>query len=45
MTKIGYCMKCKKRVEIKEAVEEKLKNRTMIKGVCSKCGTRMSKFV
>ena len=36
----GYCMKCKKKVEMKNAVSSKTKRgTTMNKGKCPKCGT------
>lgn len=42
----AYCMKCKKQVEVKDAVEAVAKNgRPMIKGVCPECGTKVNKFV
>ena len=42
----AYCVKCKKKVEVKDPAEAKAKNgRNMIKGVCSVCDTKVSKFV
>lgn len=36
----GYCVKCKKSVEMKDAKKTKMKNgRPMMKGTCPKCGT------
>jgi Zn finger protein HypA/HybF involved in hydrogenase expression len=38
----GYCVKCKKKQEIKDAKSVKLKNgKPATKGVCPKCGTKM----
>ena len=42
----AYCVKCKKKVEINSAKITKLKNgRNAVKGLCSKCGIRVFKFV
>ena len=42
----GYCVKCKARKEIADAVEETMKNgRKAIKGKCPTCGTVMFKIV
>ena len=41
----GYCMKCKEKREMKDAVAAKMKNgRDCVKGVCSVCGTKMFKI-
>ena len=41
----GYCVKCKKKTEMKDTVETKTKRGVpMTKGVCTICGTKMSKF-
>jgi len=40
----GYCVKCKKKMLMKEVTKKNLGNRVQIKGVCSKCGTNMSVF-
>jgi len=41
----GYCMKCKKKVEMTDAKKTKTKKgTTMYKGKCSKCGTVVCKF-
>jgi len=38
----GYCMKCRKKVDIKDAQSVKMKNgRPATKGVCPKCGTKV----
>ena len=42
----AYCVKCKARRVMKDAVQVTTKNgRHMKKGICSKCGTKMAKFV
>ena len=42
----GYCVKCKAKKEIVEAVEEVMKNgRKAIKGRCPTCGTVMFKIL
>jgi len=42
----GYCVKCKAKKEIMNAVEETMKNgRTAIKGKCPTCGTVMFKIL
>jgi len=42
----GYCVKCKAKKEIAEAVEETMKNgRKAIKGRCPTCGTVMFKIL
>ncbi len=42
----GYCVKCKAKKEITEAVEEVMKNgRKAIKGRCPACGTVMFKIL
>jgi len=42
----GYCVKCKAKKEIIDAVEETMKNgRKAIKGKCPKCGTVMFKIL
>ena len=42
----GYCVKCKARKEIVNAVEETMKNsRKAIKGRCPTCGTVMFKIL
>ncbi len=38
----GYCMKCKKKKEIKNAKQVKMKNdKPATRGVCPTCGTKM----
>jgi Zn finger protein HypA/HybF involved in hydrogenase expression len=42
----GYCVKCKAKKEIAEAVEETMKNgRKAIKGKCPTCGVVMFKIL
>jgi uncharacterized Zn finger protein (UPF0148 family) len=42
----GYCVKCKAKQEIADAVEETMKNgRKAIKGKCPVCGTVMFKIL
>jgi hypothetical protein len=42
----GYCVKCKAKKEIIDAVEEIMKNgRKAIKGKCPTCGTVMFKIL
>ncbi len=42
----GYCVKCKAKKEIVDAVEETMKNgRKAIKGKCPTCGTVMFKIL
>ena len=41
----AYCVKCKKKVEIKNAEQVTLKNgRKATKGVCPNCGTKVFKI-
>ncbi len=43
---IGYCLKCKKKVEIEEPKEVLAKNkRRMVKGICPVCKTVVCKFL
>jgi len=42
----GYCVKCKKKQEIKDAEEVTMKNgRKAIKGKCPVCGTGMYRIL
>ena len=42
----GHCMKCKTARVMKDAKQTKMKNgRDAVKGVCSKCGTKMFKIM
>lgn len=41
----GYCVKCKNKKEMKNAVQGKMANgRECVKGVCPSCGTNMFKI-
>ena len=41
----GYCVKCKKKQEMKDAKEVTLKNgRKAVKGTCPACSTKMFKI-
>jgi len=42
---IAYCFKCKAKREMKKEHKVKLGKRNAMKGVCSKCGTNMFKFI
>jgi hypothetical protein len=45
MTVKGYCVKCKKKVDIKNPKEVKTaKGTKMVKGVCPKCGTTVCRM-
>ena len=38
----GYCMKCRKKVEIKDPKKYEMKNKKMAtKGTCPNCGTNV----
>lgn len=42
----GYCVKCKATVAMKDAVNKIAANgRSMLQGLCPKCGTKVTKFV
>lgn len=42
----GYCVKCKATREMKDLTYTKASNgRTMAKGTCPVCGTKMNKFL
>jgi DNA-directed RNA polymerase subunit RPC12/RpoP len=39
---LAFCMKCRKKVEIKDAKAFKMKNgRAATKGTCARCGTKV----
>jgi len=41
----GYCMKCKEKREMAEAVADKMANgRDCVKGKCPECNTKMFKI-
>ena len=42
----GYCVKCKKKQEMKDSQEVTMKNgRKAVKGKCPACGTRMYRIL
>jgi hypothetical protein len=42
----GYCMKCRKRREVKDGqVVQTSKGRPMAKGTCPECGTTVTRFL
>jgi Zn finger protein HypA/HybF involved in hydrogenase expression len=42
---VGYCLKCRKKVEMKKPHHHVMKNlKHAVKGVCPKCGVKMVKF-
>ena len=42
----AYCVRCKKKVEMKDAKEVTTKNgRKAMKGVCPICGTTVMRFI
>ncbi len=42
----GFCVKCKETREMKDVVYTQAANgRTMAKGICTVCGTKMNKFL
>ena len=42
----AYCVKCKTKREIKNAHEQKLESgRRALKGECSVCGTKLTRFL
>lgn len=46
MEHMGYCMKCKKKVAIKNGqVVTSANGRKMVKGVCPTCGTKVNLFL
>ena len=46
MAEMGHCMKCKAKSEMKDTEEVTMKNgRKAMKGVCTKCGTKMFKIL
>jgi RNase P subunit RPR2 len=40
----AYCVKCKKKVLIKNEVNARVNGRSAVKGVCPKCGTNVFRF-
>lgn len=46
MAEMGYCVKCKEKREIKDALKVTMKNgRPALKGKCPVCGTVMFKIL
>ncbi|MBN1266298.1 MAG: hypothetical protein JXA25_12450 [Anaerolineales bacterium] len=42
----GYCVKCRKKQQIKNGVEQVSdKGRRMAKGTCPECGTKVTRFL
>jgi len=42
---VGYCMKCKKKVEMKDVKTSTTKRNTIMhKGKCAECGTTVCRF-
>ncbi len=42
----GYCIKCRKKQQIKGGVvEESANGRRIAKGVCPSCGTKVNRFL
>jgi hypothetical protein len=42
----AYCVRCKAKQQMKDEEKATTKNgRNMLKGICTKCGTKMCKFV
>lgn len=45
-TNIGYCVKCRKKQEMKDAKEVDMKGgRRALSGLCTACGTKMFKIL
>ena len=42
---VAYCLKCKKKRKVLNEVHEIIKGRSVIKGDCSVCGTRVTKLM
>jgi len=43
---VGYCVKCRKQVQIKQGkVLKTAKGRPMAKGTCPTCGTTVTRFL
>ncbi|HOG46222.1 MAG TPA: DUF5679 domain-containing protein [Anaerolineae bacterium] len=43
---VGYCVKCRKQMQIKQGkVEKTAKGRPMAKGQCPTCGTTVTRFL
>jgi len=42
---IAWCVKCRKKKEMKSISKTKVNGRNMLKGKCSTCSTNMCKFI
>lgn len=42
---IGYCLRCRRKREMKNIKKEKIGKRNIAKGICAICGTKMRKFI
>ena len=43
---VGYCVKCREKVTVKDGTEKVTANgRKMAQGVCPKCGTKVTRFL
>lgn len=40
----GYCVKCRKKREMKNPVNTRVGKRKAVKGTCPVCGTKMFRF-
>lgn len=45
MSETAFCVKCRTKQTMKKCRTIKKKNRYSIKGICTKCGTKMNKFI
>lgn len=45
MTSQAYCVKCRTMRNMKGEHKVKINSRLALQGHCSKCGTKMSKFI
>lgn len=46
MAETGHCMRCKEKRDMKDTAEVTMKNgRKAMKGVCTKCDTKMFKIL
>jgi len=43
---VGYCVKCRKQVQVKQGkLEKTAKGRPMVRGTCPHCGTMVTRFL
>jgi hypothetical protein len=43
---VGYCVKCREKVTVKNGAEKETANgRKMAQGVCPTCGTKVTRFL